>query len=273
MFLVWVRRRKKNNPTKFDKIPYYATNGYLRHGENGCPQDRAELVGFDNAVAAFRRGPYDGIGMALLADVTDWALDLDDCVDADGGLSALARRVVDSGTYCESSPSGSGVRALFAGKAGINAKNHKVGVEIFDSRGFVTVTGERIGGAALLPCPPVLLDQLIAIVGPEKCRKVITPGIAIPNLENTNPPHPVQLPPWLRRRLVAPYPEGCDRSCVAYLIALELKHCGVTAAQALELMSTPAVLEPALERRGGDIESARSWMWHYVITPVYRRGT
>jgi len=78
------------------------------------------------------------------------------------------------------------------------------------------------------------------------------------------------IPRRITERLTEPYPAGADRSAVAYSIALQLSRTGISSHEALELMSVPQVLAPALERRGGDIESARAWMWNYVVLPAYR---
>jgi hypothetical protein len=273
-FLCWQKQPKRGKPGKFDKIPYY-THGRKRCGANGSPEDRAQLVDLEAALAAFRRTHYfDGIGMALLAELPVWALDLDDCIDERGNLSTLAQRAVASNTYTERSPSGQGVRALFAGKAGVDAKNHDAGVEVFDSRGFVTLTADRIGGERLLPGPTPLLADLIAIVhaGPAGSPRG---AHALPDTPPENPAlvDGVEIPSWLLRRLVNPYPPGADRSAVAFHLALDLRREGVSAERAMELMCIDEVIAPALERRGGDPQAARSWMWRYCVAPAYFRET
>lgn len=273
-WLMWVRRPKPGKPGKFDKIPHYV-DGRQRCGTNGSRDDRAQLVEFGDALVAYRCGRFDGIGVALLPDVPVWALDLDDCI-TDGHLSGLAQRAVQTGTYCERSPSGHGIRALFAGKIGLDKKNHTAGVEVFDRRGFVTITGDRIAreilaDESLLLCPPPLLSELLAIVhaGPKSTR--VAPLTDAPP-ENPALARAVKLPLRIWQRLANPYPSGCDRSAVAYSIALQLSHRGVTAEQALELMSAPEILAPALERRSGDIASAREWMHRYVVLPAFESG-
>jgi hypothetical protein len=268
VFLLWLRRPKPGKPGKFDKLPHYA-NGRQRHGVNGSAEDRAQLVEIGDAFAAYALGRYDGIGLALLPDVGFWALDLDNCIN-DGKLSPLAHRVVDTGTYTERSPSGSGVRALFAGKAGADAKNHGAGVETFDSRGFVTLTGDRLGGDSMLACAHDLLAEILDTVQAGRRRRNL-PSAARADVPPENPSltcH-LNLSARLRVRLAYPYPAGCDRSATAYSIALQLKREGVTAQQTLELLSAPQILVPALERRSGDIAAAREWLWRYVIAPAF----
>jgi hypothetical protein len=266
-FLLWRRVAKPGKPGKFDKIPVYA-NGAQRCGVNGSKADRARLVNFDTICTAFARTKYAGIGIALLPKAPFWALDLDDCI-TEGKLSPLARRAVCTGTYCERSPSGHGVRALFAGKIGANKKNHDVGVELFDSRGFVTLTGDRIGGTSLLPCPTKLAARLLTITHADK-------GKTTTARTDTPPANPalvedVRLRLAMWRKLAKPYAPKDDRSAVALSIASSLKNCGLTPQQTLELMSEPDVLAPALDRRG-NTESARAWMYRYAVLPAFNKS-
>jgi hypothetical protein len=267
-FLLWRRTAKPGKPGKFDKIPFYA-NGVQRNGANGSEADRARLVNFDAICAAFKRNKHAGIGIALLPDAPFWALDLDDCITTDEEPSTLARRAVATGTYCERSPSGHGVRALFAGKAGADKKNHDAGVELFDSRGFVTLTGDRIGGAYLLPCPAKLLTRLLTIVRAGKRTADATVRADAPP-ENPALADTVHLPLSMWHKLAAPYAPDDDRSAVALSIACGLRNCGLTPEQILELMSEPEVLAPALDRRNGNTASARDWMYRYVVLPAFQ---
>ena len=270
VFLLWKRRAKPGKPGKFDKIPFYAS-GVRRHGVNGCAEDRMQLVDFGDALAAFARGGYDGIGVALLPDVDFWALDLDNCIDESGELSLLAQRVAEAGSYAERSPSGRGLRALFAGKAGADSKNHQIGVEIFNARGFVTITGAAVGTDELLPCPDALLTEILATV--QTARKAPA-GERVTDAPAENPElaRGARLPLGVWRRLANPYRAGADRSAAAFDLAAQLARAGVTREEALELLSQPQVLAPALERRGGDIASAREWMWRYAVLPAFRSG-
>jgi hypothetical protein len=265
-FLLWKRTAKPGKPGKFDKIPFYA-NGVQRNGANGSKADRARLVDFDAICAAFKRNKHAGIGIALLPDAPFWALDLDDCITTDGKLSRLARRAVATGTYCERSPSGHGVRALFAGKAGADKKNHDAGVEVFDSRGFVTLTGDRIGGTCLLPCPAKLVTRLLTITRAGKRIADATARSDAPP-ENAALADNVRLPISMWRKLATPYRPDDDRSAVALSIATGLRDRGLTPEQILELMSEPQVLAPALDRRNGNTASARNWMYRYVVLPA-----
>lgn len=146
-WLIW-RLEPQEGSDKPRKVPYYATGG-KRHGVNGRPEDRARLVTFEAACAAAARRGFDGVGLALMPEFGITALDFDSCIGP-AGLHPDVQRLV-AGTYAEFSPSGAGVRAFVTGGLG----NHKTqdapfGFETFESKGFVTFTGNALPHVAAL---------------------------------------------------------------------------------------------------------------------------
>jgi len=142
-FLLWKKRPRNDGSGRFDKIPYYAADGTIRHGEQGSPEDRAKLATFEDALAALSAAPeqYAGLGIAMLPDFGLVGLDFDGCVDERGAVADWVLDLV-AGTYAEKSPSGRGVRAFFRGEM-LDFKNHSERVEVFHSQGFLTLTGDR----------------------------------------------------------------------------------------------------------------------------------
>lgn len=141
-WLIWRYEAQDDPSAKPRKVPYYVA-GSKRHGVQGRPEDRAQLVTFDAARAAAARRGFDGVGLALMPDFGVTALDFDECMAA-GGVRADVLELVQS-TYAEFSPSGRGVRAFFVGDLG-NHKDHGApfGFETFTSKGFVTFTGNAL---------------------------------------------------------------------------------------------------------------------------------
>lgn len=84
LWLLW-REELDESKEKPKKVAYWA-NGRKRYGKQGRPEDVANLVTFDEAVAAYNAAPcrYAGIGVALLQGMGIGALDLDNCIDASG---------------------------------------------------------------------------------------------------------------------------------------------------------------------------------------------
>jgi len=117
------------------KVPHYV-DGTKRRGAQGSPDDRAGLGTFDQAVASYRRGGFDGIGLALLPEFGLVALDFDNCGAADPWVLSLVL-----GSYAERSPSGNGVRAFYWG---VLPDGKTSRMEVFHANGFVTITGDTL---------------------------------------------------------------------------------------------------------------------------------
>lgn len=158
-WLMW-RMEYREGEDKPRKVPYYA-NGRRRQGQQGGHEDRHELVTFDAARSAAARRGFDGVGLALLPDFNVTALDFDRCVT--GGQLHPEVEAIAATSYAEWSPSGTGVRVLLRGLL-FNRKSFEgaYGFETFSTKGFVTVTGNR------LPITDVLGNEnTVAPIGEE----------------------------------------------------------------------------------------------------------
>ena len=100
---------------------------------------------------------YAGVGFACLPCFGIVALDIDHCIKDD--VRDPKWDWVLEVTYCEVSPPGSGLRAFWMGAAR-DGKNHEVGVELFHSMGFVTVTGDYYDGGVVRPLSEGLRARL-----------------------------------------------------------------------------------------------------------------
>ena len=146
---------------KFNKIPIYPRTGGKRNGEQGAPADLANLGTWAEAWQAFQDNPaIAGVGFACLAPFGVVALDVDHCV-VDGVIRADVEPLIED-TYCEFSPSGTGIRAFWLGSSS-NSKNNSTGYELFHSKGFVTVTGDFVVSGDVPPLPDSLRDKLEAL--------------------------------------------------------------------------------------------------------------
>lgn len=140
-WLVW-RFEHHEGEDRPRKIPYY-TGGPKRHGKQGSPQDLQQLTTFDAARTAAARRGFDGVGFVPMPEFNICALDFDHCV-TNGQVHPDLEAIV-TGTYAEFSPSGTGVRAFVKGQYGNSkARGEPYGFEVFSSKGFVTVTGNRL---------------------------------------------------------------------------------------------------------------------------------
>jgi primase-polymerase (primpol)-like protein len=93
------------------------------------------------------------------------AIDLDHCRNPETGeLTPMAQRIVDRlNSYTEVSPSGEGLHIFVHGTLPPEGKRRITGIELYDSRRYLTVTGHRIESApALLEARQDAIDALHA---------------------------------------------------------------------------------------------------------------
>jgi len=145
-WLCW-RLEGKPGAKKLAKVPYYAS-GKIRKGVQGSESDRAALVTFDAAVAAMDKTKASGIGFAFLPDDGLIGIDLDKMVDCDTGeISPRAQKIIEAcASYTEWSPSGNGFHIYVLGQTD-TTKDNGIGVEMFCSSQFFTVTGKHLAGS------------------------------------------------------------------------------------------------------------------------------
>lgn len=140
--LQWVLWRSEPGEGKPRKVPYSA-----RSGARASTTDPSTWATFDAAVAAWRRRDgYAGVGFVFSPHDSYCGVDLDDCIDSGGNLSADAGRIVDSlSSYTEVSPSGRGVKLFLRAKLPPGGRR-KGKVEMYDDGRFFTVTGRHLAG-------------------------------------------------------------------------------------------------------------------------------
>jgi len=156
-WVVW-KLVKAPGDKKPRKVPCYAAGprrGGPRFGTHGAPADRAGLASYDEACAYASAQGFAGVGFATLPDWKVVALDFDDCV-VDGRVNSAVFDLV-MGTYCETSPSGQGVRAFMSGELPIGWSDKKANgtewpfkLETFHRKGFVTFTGHALPECELI---------------------------------------------------------------------------------------------------------------------------
>ncbi len=147
---VW-REGNNGKPGKWDKPPSNArTGGYAD------TTDPSTWSSFDEAMAAYQAGGWDGIGYVPLLDDNLVALDLDHCRSKETGEIApwAATIVTEMDTYTELSPSQEGLRLFAYARKPDRARTKRGNVEIFDGATaagkpggrYVTVTGQHLTG-------------------------------------------------------------------------------------------------------------------------------
>src|SRR5215211_8258532 len=109
-FIVW--KLKPDTKGKLAKVPYNPANGH-----KADTTDPTTWRGFDEALAAYRRGGYAGIGFVFAEDDPFTGIDLDHAFESAGGtIAPWAKAIVERfNSYTERSPSGTGLHILIRG--------------------------------------------------------------------------------------------------------------------------------------------------------------
>ncbi|MFC2314345.1 MAG: phage/plasmid primase, P4 family [Selenomonas massiliensis] len=116
------------------KIPYNP-----RTGVKAKSNDFATWCKFADAVAAVRRGGYNGVGF-MLSDSPYVCVDLDHCLDG-GEKEEWARGIVEQiGGYVEVSQSGHGLHIF--GRATVERGRRNDRIEIYPDKRFIAMTGD-----------------------------------------------------------------------------------------------------------------------------------
>ena len=134
----WVAWRLEERDGDLTKVPYTPLTD-----RKASSTDLLTWGGFEEALAAFRKGQRDGIGFVFSSGDPYCGIDLDGCrKPASGELAAWAEEIVDSlDGYAEVSPSGEGVHVIVRGKT---PSRRRDAIEIYSSERFFTMTGQAL---------------------------------------------------------------------------------------------------------------------------------
>lgn len=140
----WVLWRAEwdNKQQEYKKVPY-SFSGYRASSTN---KDTWTI--FD-AIYNFyeENNRYDGIGFMLSNNDKYIVLDIDNAIDENGQINSDLALEMTELTYCEMSPSGTGLHCFFKGELPSERKKKRsdLDIELYDNARFMTVTGEPVG--------------------------------------------------------------------------------------------------------------------------------
>ena len=134
-WLVWKSQPRIGQENKFTKVPYNLLTA--------LPSDATSAdtwATFDQVIQATG---YDGIGFAINQPIGLLLIDLDNCI-VDGIAEDWAEELIQiCDTYTEYSPSGQGFHLILQGQKLVDkTRFHYNQIEIYDSKRFLTITGE-----------------------------------------------------------------------------------------------------------------------------------
>lgn len=130
----WLLWKGQTQPDgKIKKMPFMIDNTSI-----GWQNSNNTL---EQVLTEFEKGKYTGVG--IMPRFPFVAIDIDNCFEEDGHYSPLAKEVMDlMDSYSERSPSGKGLRIFVKTSRPIESmKKNEIGLELFATTGWVTVTG------------------------------------------------------------------------------------------------------------------------------------
>ena len=277
-WVVWkaVEMRKRDGTVKITKVPYDPKNG-----NKASTQRRSNWGSFDQACEAMIMDGYDGIGFVFTADDPFVGIDLDNCFDEEGNLRADAETAVNTvQSFTEKSPSGKGLHIICKGRLpGAGHCDNKTGREMYQEGRFFTITAETVGQHTAVnenqDAVRLLYDEWFGATSYQDYTGVELDWDGeqpIVDLENMPVSDYV-------KNLVA-NGEGMedftdntgspDRSLALFMVCREMITSGVNKESVLTCLSDAShfLASAALDRRGGDEQSARAWLWKYTLAKV-----
>jgi len=185
----WVMWRWLERDGKTTKPPIQ-TNGKLAK-----VNDPSTWCDYQTAITAYEKGKFAGIGIVLTAEDNLVAVDLDKCRDPVSGvispeMAALSGRLP---TYCEVSPSGTGLRLIATGVLPQGGGSRKGQVELYQDGRYVTITGHRLNGEDSIRDCTTELAAICAEVFGTKAEETPTKAKAAPKAKTpgkTSPSSP-----------------------------------------------------------------------------------
>jgi len=134
-WLLW-RYRERNG--RWTKVPYQIS------GDPASSTDSATWNDFDSIAAEYRKGGWDGIGIALNNQLV--GIDIDHIRGSAPDRAKIITDIVKRFTsYTEYSPSGDGIRIFIFGSLPPGSrKNKELGLEVYQDKRFLTITGKCI---------------------------------------------------------------------------------------------------------------------------------
>lgn len=268
----WVAWRLVQKPgrAKPDKLPVSPVTGQMK----GWSNNPAFAGTFEQAHAFAEANRLQGIGVLLWPGCGVSAIDLDHCRNPQTGeLSDMAREVMaEADSYTEVSPGLSGIRIIFAGSfGGFTGTDNTRGIEFYEQKRFVTMTGDHIEESPFCIETRDLTD-LGRRYFPTKGE---TPQDDTPPEADTPrsfepvdinvmclPRHTMQV---IRTGDASSY--GNDRSKALFAVAKDLVKTGCDDDSIVRVLCDPqnGISQKALQERSGNLASAMEWTLKYTI--------
>lgn len=277
-WVVWkaVKMTKRDGTVKTTKVPYDP-----KTDKKASSQRRSNWGSFDQASEALLMGGYDGVGFVFTADDPFVGIDLDNCFNEDGSLRADAETAVNTvKSFTEISPSGTGLHIICKGRLpGSGHCDNKTGREMYQDGRFFTITANIVGDYSTVNDSPEAVTLLYDEWFGQASYQDYT-GVDL-DWDGEQPIVPLEKMPvsdYVKNLVTngegmedfTDKVESPDRSLALFMVCREMFNAGVNKESILTCLSDSNyyLSGAALERRGGNEQSARTWLWKYTLAKV-----
>lgn len=279
-WVVWkaVEKTKRDGSVKVTKVPHNPKTG--KPASTNRPETWAT---FDDACEALLMDSYTGIGFVFTADDPFIGVDLDNCFDEAGNLRDDARRAVgELQSFTERSPSGKGLHIICKGDLpGTGHCDNKAGREMYQEGRFFTITADVVEGLGTVKAGGAALETLYSDWFGQSASTDASHTVDDLKLDPEAPLVSLDDMPigedW--KALVRDgeglerYTDSAgspDRSAALLAVCQEMVSAGENKESILTVLTDKEnfLASAALDRRGGNHESAKQWLWKYTLAKV-----
>jgi hypothetical protein len=171
-WIVWRLEMKpdKSGELKPSKTPYSVNGGY------GKVNDAATWASFMDALTAYEKGKYNGLGF-VFTDTPFVAVDIDGCISDDGKVTKTAHDITARlNSYTECSQSGHGLHIIVKGKLPAGRRRNGA-VEMYGdgSSRYFAMTGDTRTPAVIRECQTDIDHIHRQYIQPEETKQTAIP--------------------------------------------------------------------------------------------------
>lgn len=279
-WVVWkaVEKKKRDGSVKVTKVPHNP-----KTGKPASTKRKEDWGTFDDVCEALLMYGYSGIGFVFTAGDPFVGVDLDNCFDESGNLRDDARRAVDElQSFTEKSPSGKGLHIICKGELpGAGHCDNKAGREMYREGRFFTITAEVVEGLGTVKAGGAALKTLYSDWFGQSASNDASHTVG--DME-WDPEAPLvsldDMPIGEDWKTLVSDGDGLDRftdsagspdrSAALLAVCQEMVSAGLNAESILAVLTEKKhfLAGAALDRRGGNPDSAKEWLWKYTLARV-----
>jgi primase-polymerase (primpol)-like protein len=189
------QKLKPNGKPRISKAPRNAS------GYNISKLKPEQWSTFGDCSKAFKPSQFSGTGILLQASSGIVGIDLDDVTELfqkRPELKSILKDAISKKVYCETSPSGKGLRMFVCGSLSDNKGKRQGGIELYSDKSFLTVTGLQTWPGDVIDAQ-WLVDALLTMICASGTAPNSLPAVspsAIPQVSKVNAQLVAKLAAW-----------------------------------------------------------------------------